>query len=117
MAAADEYERLLSDDGDDRDDDGDRPGWWSSSSSGSASASGADHDHDPQCDVERPRPRRRRRLAPLRARLKAAYGLGHVFNDISATIWFSYTMVFVQNVIGVPSTVAGFLMFLGIVII
>lgn len=46
-------------------------------------------------------------------RQKVAYGLGHVFNDITATIWFSYTMVFMQNVIGMPSTTAGFLLFFG----
>lgn len=42
-----------------------------------------------------------------------AYGLGHVFNDIAAAIWFSYTMVFMQNVIGMPPTTAGFLLFFG----
>lgn len=44
---------------------------------------------------------------------KVAYGLGHVFNDITATIWFSYTMVFMQEVVGIPPTMAGFLLFFG----
>lgn len=44
---------------------------------------------------------------------KVAYGLGHVFNDIAATIWFSYTMVFMQEVVGIPPTMAGFLLFFG----
>lgn len=44
---------------------------------------------------------------------KVSYGLGHVFNDIAATIWFSYTMVFMQDVVGMPPTTAGFLLFFG----
>lgn len=44
---------------------------------------------------------------------RISYGLGHVFNDIAATIWFSYTMVFMQDVVGIPPTTAGFLLFFG----
>lgn len=59
-----------------------------------------------------------RELSAIRQQLvgtgqKIAYGLGHVFNDITATIWFSYTMVFMQNVVGMPPTMAGFLLFFG----
>lgn len=109
-ATADEYERLLS--------DGDNEDTGSGSDDRDQTFSEVEEeDDDLRSDVERPGRTKRRRLVPLRARLKFAYGLGHVFNDISAAIWFSYTMVFVQNVIGVPSTVAGFLMFFGIPII
>lgn len=51
--------------------------------------------------------------AAVETRQKYAYGLGHVFNDITATIWFSYTMVFMQNVVGMSPTTAGFLLFFG----
>lgn len=44
---------------------------------------------------------------------KIFYGLGHVFNDITATIWFSYTLVFLQKVVGMSSTMAGFFLFFG----
>lgn len=50
---------------------------------------------------------------PVEIGQKASYGLGHVFNDIAATIWFSYTMVFMQDVVGMPPTTAGFLLFFG----
>lgn len=49
----------------------------------------------------------------IASRQIVAYGLGHVFNDITAAIWFSYTMVFMQNVVGMPPTTAGFLLFFG----
>ncbi|XP_050539812.1 major facilitator superfamily domain-containing protein 12-like isoform X1 [Daktulosphaira vitifoliae] len=47
---------------------------------------------------------------------KVCYGLGHVFNDITATIWFSYTLVFFQKVVGMSSTMAGFFLFFGQII-
>ncbi|XP_003243797.2 major facilitator superfamily domain-containing protein 12 [Acyrthosiphon pisum] len=81
----DEYERLLSEE-DDR--------------------SSAAEDHSD----ERPLHLRQR---PVDTGRRVAYGFGHVFNDITAAIWFSYTMVFMQNVVGVPGTTAGFLLFFG----
>jgi len=78
-----EYERLLS--------DGDR------------SADDRDDDHD-----EYPAQHHR-----FRTGQKIAYGLGHVCNDITAAIWFSYTMVFMQDVVGMSPTMAGFLLFFG----
>ncbi|XP_025206506.1 major facilitator superfamily domain-containing protein 12-like [Melanaphis sacchari] len=53
------------------------------------------------------------RQLPVDISRRVAYGFGHVFNDITAAIWFSYTMVFMQNVVGVPATTAGFLLFFG----
>ncbi|KAL1448796.1 hypothetical protein WDU94_000056 [Cyamophila willieti] len=49
----------------------------------------------------------------LRSRDKLAYGLGHVFNDICAALWFSYSLIFLQNVVGLGSFLAGILLFLG----
>lgn len=53
------------------------------------------------------------RQRPVDNGRRVAYGFGHVFNDITAAIWFSYTLVFMQNVVGVPATTAGFLLFFG----
>lgn len=69
-----------------------------------------DHDGDEGDDGEGGEGDGRR---PVATGQKFAYGLGHVFNDIAATIWFSYTMVFMQNVVGMPPTMAGFLLFFG----
>lgn len=41
------------------------------------------------------------------------YGLGHVFNDLCAGIWFSYTLLFMQNVLTIPAPIAGALVMLG----
>jgi len=79
----DEYERLLSDE-----EDG-------------LSSAGEDYRDERS-------PRR-----PVDVGRRVIYGLGHVFNDITAAIWFSYTMVFMQNVVGMPATTAGFLLFFG----
>lgn len=85
-----EYERLLS--------EGDR--------------SDTDEHHDDkhprlQQDHQERRPR------PVETGQKVAFGFGHVFNDITSTIWFSYTMVFMQDVVGMSPTMAGFLLFFG----
>lgn len=54
-----------------------------------------------------------KRYSVLRSRDKIAYGLGHVFNDICAALWFSYSLIFLQNVVGLGSFIAGILLFLG----
>lgn len=85
-----EYERLLS--------EGDR--------------SDIDEYHDdkhPQQLQQRPQ--------PVKIGQKVAYGFGHVFNDITSTIWFSYTMVYMQDVVGMSPAMAGFLLFFGLYII
>jgi len=48
----------------------------------------------------------------LSAFAKLGYGLGHVFNDLCATVWFSYTLLFFKDVLQM-STQAGTLMMLG----
>lgn len=49
----------------------------------------------------------------LRIVEKLGYGLGHVFNDLSAGVWFSYTLLFMQGALGIASAVAGGLVMVG----
>lgn len=44
---------------------------------------------------------------------KLGYGLGHVYNDLCAGVWFSYTLLFMQGALGMPATQAGALVMLG----
>ncbi|CRK96281.1 CLUMA_CG009703, isoform A [Clunio marinus] len=44
--------------------------------------------------------------------LKIGYGFGHVYNDLSATIWFSYILLYLKDVLEMPNE-AGYLMMLG----
>lgn len=45
-----------------------------------------------------------------------AYGVGHVLNDVCASMWFSYTLLFLHSVLGMPGTHAGAILMLGQVI-
>ncbi|XP_012228674.2 major facilitator superfamily domain-containing protein 12-like [Linepithema humile] len=47
---------------------------------------------------------------------KFAYALGHVFNDLTAAMWFSYTLIYLQRVALLEPIVAGALLLLGQVI-
>ena len=42
-----------------------------------------------------------------------AYGVGHVLNDLCASMWFSYLLVFFHHIINFSNELAGFLMLLG----
>ena len=42
-----------------------------------------------------------------------AYALGHIFNDLTAAMWFSYTLLFLQRVSLLEPVVAGSLLLLG----
>lgn len=44
---------------------------------------------------------------------KTGFGLGHVYNDLCAGVWFSYTLLFMQNVLQMSSFRAGTLVMLG----
>lgn len=44
---------------------------------------------------------------------KLGYGLGHVYNDLCAGVWFSYTLLFMQGALGMASAVAGSLVMVG----
>ncbi|CAK9830966.1 Major facilitator superfamily domain-containing protein 12 [Anthophora retusa] len=45
--------------------------------------------------------------------LKLSYGIGHVLNDICASMWFTYLLVFFHLVLGFNSTVAGVILLVG----
>lgn len=45
--------------------------------------------------------------------LKLLYGTGHVLNDICASMWFTYLLVFFHLVLGFNSTLAGVILFIG----
>lgn len=44
---------------------------------------------------------------------KLAYALGHIFNDLAAAMWFSYTLIYLQRVVLLQPIVAGALLLLG----
>lgn len=44
---------------------------------------------------------------------KISYGLGHIFNDLCAAMWFSYTLFYLQVVINMGATTAGLLLMIG----
>lgn len=45
--------------------------------------------------------------------LKLSYGIGHVLNDICASMWFSYLLVFFHLVLGFNSTLSGTILLIG----
>lgn len=47
---------------------------------------------------------------------KTGFGLGHVYNDLCAGVWFSYTLVFLKGVLQIPGTEAGALVWWGQVV-
>lgn len=44
---------------------------------------------------------------------KIGFGLGHVYNDLCAGVWFSYTLLFMQGALRMPPPEAGALVMLG----
>lgn len=44
---------------------------------------------------------------------KVSFGLGHIFNDLCAAMWFSYTLFYLQVVLTMESTTAGILLMTG----
>ncbi|XP_066260688.1 major facilitator superfamily domain-containing protein 12-like isoform X2 [Euwallacea similis] len=47
---------------------------------------------------------------------KVSFGLGHVFNDLCAAMWFSYTLFYLNVVLNIQSTTAGTLLMIGQVV-
>lgn len=41
---------------------------------------------------------------------KLGFSLGHVFNDLCATVWFSYTLLFFKHVLRMPNEAGSFMM-------
>ena len=52
-------------------------------------------------------------MPPLRQRYKLCYGVGHLQNDLTAAMWFSYTLVYLEEVVGLSTQSAGALLLLG----
>lgn len=44
---------------------------------------------------------------------KLGFGFGHIYNDLCAGVWFSYTLLFMQGALLLPGPEAGALMMLG----
>ena len=44
---------------------------------------------------------------------KLGYGLGHIFNDMAGTMWFSYFLLFFHNVLQLNNTKAGLIIMVG----
>ncbi|KAL0851126.1 hypothetical protein ABMA28_006992 [Loxostege sticticalis] len=72
-------------------------------------------EKDVQTDVRTPQsePYRRRRWLVSQ---NVVYGLGHVYNDLCAAMWFSYMMLFFQAVLDMRAAVAGTMLLLGQVV-
>lgn len=51
------------------------------------------------------------RRLPLK--LQLAYGVGHVLNDVCASMWFTYLLVFFKLVLQFSSYQAGLILFIG----
>lgn len=49
-------------------------------------------------DTPSQRPKHEVKVRPLRQRDKLFYAFGHVLNDVSASIWFSYFLLFATKV-------------------
>lgn len=47
---------------------------------------------------------------------RLTYGVGHVFNDLCAAVWFSYLLVFFEDVMLMSKAMAGNIMFVGQVV-
>ena len=44
---------------------------------------------------------------------RIGYGLGHMHNDLCASVWFSYTLLFLQGVLKMAGPLAGALVMVG----
>jgi Na+/melibiose symporter-like transporter len=42
-----------------------------------------------------------------------AYSIGHFMNDLCSAMWFTFLLIFLEKVVMLTSTQAGFLMLLG----
>lgn len=42
-----------------------------------------------------------------------AYSIGHFFNDLCSSLWFTYLMIYLSKVVQLDNTMAGLLMWLG----
>lgn len=65
-------------------------------------------------DPETPQVEEMRSTLPLIH--KIGFGIGHVYNDLAAGVWFSYTLLFMHSVMSLPGTAAGSLVMWGQVV-
>ncbi|XP_047532965.1 major facilitator superfamily domain-containing protein 12-like isoform X1 [Vanessa atalanta] len=65
-------------------------------------------------EIDRSIPYKRRRW--WRINQNHLYGLGHMYNDLCAAMWFSYMMLFFQAVLEMRAVVAGAMLLLGQVV-
>ncbi|VDQ12198.1 unnamed protein product [Trichobilharzia regenti] len=49
-------------------------------------------------------------------RVRLSYAIGHVLNDLCASVWFTYTLVFFKFGIGIPTSMAGLIILVGQVV-
>lgn len=49
----------------------------------------------------------------LTRKQKLAYGIGHVLNDICASMWFTYLIVFFHFVLGFSASLSGVVLLIG----
>ena len=52
-------------------------------------------------------------MAGLSLRTKFGYGVGHIFNDLCSSLWFTYLLIYFHNVERFPNTLAGVLLLIG----
>lgn len=44
---------------------------------------------------------------------KFSYGVGHVLNDLTASMWFSYLLIYLHRVVNFSNALSGYVMLLG----
>ncbi|CAF0970252.1 unnamed protein product [Brachionus calyciflorus] len=44
---------------------------------------------------------------------KLSYGVGHVLNDLTASMWFSYLLIYLHRVVNFSNSLSGYMMLLG----
>lgn len=52
-------------------------------------------------------------IVHLTKQQKFSFGLGHVINDVSSALWFSYALIFLQIIVNLQPTVSASLFFVG----
>lgn len=44
---------------------------------------------------------------------KLSYGVGHVLNDLCASMWFSYLLIYFHRIVLFDNSLAGYMLLLG----
>ncbi|XGW32401.1 hypothetical protein V3C99_017168 [Haemonchus contortus] len=64
-------------------------------------------------DIQAYPSRRARREHDIEWWRKLGYGFGHYYNDLCASMWFTYLMIYLEKVLRIQSSKAGLLMLIG----